>query len=62
MNNAMKICLICRNTIIDLVLIKYNKIKEKPIVQLGINKLIGLILKISKITSIEGSIIPKKSK
>jgi carbamate kinase len=62
MNSAIKICLIYLNTIVDLVLTKYNKIKEKPIEQLGINKLTGLILKISKMTSIAGSMIPKKSK
>lgn len=41
---------------------KYNKIKEKPIVQFGTNRLTGLILKISKITSIAGRMMPKKSK
>ena len=62
MNSVIKICLIFLKTTETLVLIKCNKIKEKPIVQLGINKLIGLTLKISKMTSIVGRMIPKKSK
>lgn len=62
MNSVIKICLIFLNTTETLVLIKCNKIKEKPIVQLGINKLTGLTLKISKMTSIVGRMIPKKSK
>lgn len=58
----MKTSLIFLNTIADMVLMEYNKINENPIMQLGINRLTGLILKISKMTSIEGSIIPKKSR